>query len=107
MNALDELLGKYRDPVALHRRQWKSEEVCRAVCALSLIVRHYFFGYHDFAIVAATLLEQSEPLEQLCDEALCILDALMREYADDRFIAGLHSICMEHRRPARRRQRRA
>ncbi len=123
MNAIDELLGKYCDPVALHKRQWKSDEVCKAVCALSLVVRHYFFGYCDIAIVAASLLEQSEPLEALdafalpvkkmqalahvayrhYDEALCILDPLRAVHADDRFITGLHSICME-RQPARRRQ---
>jgi hypothetical protein len=101
----------------LLNRAWRSDEVRDAVCRLALIVRHYCFGPDDCAIVAAQLLAQSEPLEQLdaddlavkkmraltsvvyrrYDEALDILEPLRAAHADDRFICGLHRICIENR----------
>lgn len=125
MSDLDKLLLKYRAPAKLYARSWQSDEVRDVAVALALIVRNYaFFGYDGPAVDAATLLEQSEPLEcltaddlavkkmravahavdQRYDEALRILDPLMLEYAEDKVICRLHSFCMENR-PAQRKKR--
>lgn len=120
---MDELLARYRALHALYVRAWRSDEVRNAVLSLSLIIRQYAFGHSEIAVNAALLLEQSEPLEHLessdlavkkmqaltlatrrqYDEALCILDPLRLLHADDAFIQRLYGVCMQNRRPARRR----
>lgn len=65
---LDALLYKYR--CLQWRGEFQDEEVRRIVCSLSRIVKFWSFGYCSWAIDAATLLDQSEPLEALTIDSL-------------------------------------
>jgi len=54
----------------VHERSFAHAEVRRIIFGLSLIIKHYAFGYCSWATDAVTLLDRAEPLEDLADDSL-------------------------------------
>lgn len=102
------LFSKYRN---VQERPFQDAEVKRVVCGLSLIIRLWSFGLCSWATDAATLLDQSEPLEALTmdslevakmrvfwlayrkqfDEAKTVLSQAIADYPDEPLLMRMRS----------------
>lgn len=79
--SLDAMTYRY---CSMHERLFNDTEVAHVVGGLSLIVRHWRFGHHAWAVNAALLLSKSEPLETLTMNDLAVYKMRIFRYVYDK-----------------------